>query len=361
MADNFIYDVNKLKIFDRKESEYMKERSDTTALAESIAPMFRNRNFNNNTFNKVFDKLKHDAPQEKIAEPSALPSSSMPTYGSAIDCGNSIVTNQHVGPATLTRAFGHTNPVDYSESFIERCSSTPIVSKDKPLDSNEYKTRINAYHGITRELKNNTKTQQSKARPFEEDEEPPMQPIYHPRQPMQQPIYHPQQQIQQPMQQPIYHPHQQQMQQPMQQPIYHPQQPIYHPPQQMQQPMPQPIYHPQQQMQQPIYHPQQQPMQQPIYQPPQQPIYPQTRRQRHDEHEEDEEQNTDRRAHRPAPGPDEYSFYSKMTFPVSTLRHQQPPIHKKSDLRQRHNPQNEIEELRKIIKKQNKQIQKLIR
>ena len=142
--ETFMYDMAKLKIFDRDPVKYRQEHASVTSQAERIRPMFTNGAFNRNTFNQVFEHFKKPE-SGSVPVPVAMLSSKMPTYGYAMDGGQTMLKSDSEinGSTQYTNAYNsHANPDDYSESLLEKCKSKSRKDKENPLNQAEIQNRL---------------------------------------------------------------------------------------------------------------------------------------------------------------------------------------------------------------------------
>jgi hypothetical protein len=134
---------------DRDESTFRREYSQITSEAERITPMFRNGEFNNRTFNNVFEhhmKQGSGPAGQRMKEPSAQMSSRMPLYGSAHDGGQTIPQEDHASPNELDLVYqSHRNPANYSDSLLQQCRAKK-APENRPVSKEEVKQRMANYH-----------------------------------------------------------------------------------------------------------------------------------------------------------------------------------------------------------------------
>ena len=141
-----MYDMSKLKIFDRDPAKYHQERARVTSESERIRPMFSNGEFNSHTFNKVFEHHKKSDTVTANGVPTAMLSTKMPAYGYAMDGGQTMLRSDRErlnGASQLDQAYNsHVNPDDYSESLIEKCKSRSYTAKEKAMSQSEIQGRL---------------------------------------------------------------------------------------------------------------------------------------------------------------------------------------------------------------------------
>lgn len=146
---NFAYNIDESK-FNRDKQSYEREYAEITAQAERITPMFDKANFDNNTFNHVFDHLKN---QHKGSETNNDLTPKPLMSNGTVACTNLTAKKGktrglNVGlTANINQAYDmHTNPDSFSEDFINSFKNKPSITSESALSRSEIKNRIDKYH-----------------------------------------------------------------------------------------------------------------------------------------------------------------------------------------------------------------------
>lgn len=145
---------------DRERSQYERERAIITSQAESIKPMFDQRQFDNNTFNHIFTHMKkqHKARKGEVdeyKEPKALGSNGL------IECCDLTNPQQsagtHIeGAADFNAAYDcHDNPDQYEPGFVNKFKGRKDITREQSLPAGEMKKRIAAYNQAPSSFKRN--------------------------------------------------------------------------------------------------------------------------------------------------------------------------------------------------------------
>ena len=173
--------MSQLKIFDRDPVKYRQEHASVTSEAERIRPMFADGGFNRNTFNQVFEHFRKPDTVDVNSTPAAMLSSRMPAYAYAMDGGQTMLRSDREfnGSTQFEHAYNtHLNPNDYTESLMEKCKQKNNA-KEKALSHAEIQSRLSkrgasfnipkgAKPDFTKPVENNSMIQ---------EEEPPAAPL----------------------------------------------------------------------------------------------------------------------------------------------------------------------------------------
>lgn len=149
----YTYDIDGLDMGDRKADEYKREYAQVTAEVESVIP-FGNGRFNNTTFNQAFIHLKEKEKEERAkrgeVEEVGLPN---PTASREIMACTNIENPRNPGIgdfAGLQQAYGvsHQNPNGYDAKFLGQFQGQSDITKVNTLSANEMRKRVNDWQNI---------------------------------------------------------------------------------------------------------------------------------------------------------------------------------------------------------------------
>lgn len=143
---DFTYGVDDTVTHQRTKAQYERERDRVTAEAESVKAIFDRRNFNNDTFQKVFvhnqNKHKGNSDVTEYSEPIPLAASGL------IECTSIKSSDTQglmtAGSASFNEAYNMPkNPEHYDRNVID---SMPNITTEGSLSSKEIKDRLRDYH-----------------------------------------------------------------------------------------------------------------------------------------------------------------------------------------------------------------------